>query len=378
LDKGRKHSKYATIAYGLIGVILVLGILSFFKPFCDWYRANIYSGLSDALTAVTERIPFIVGEACIYLGILLVLGTVVTIVIWLIFRKKDRVRKFAFHWMRSTGMITLVMLLLYMLTWVLPFRASTLMEGIHEKTFTLEELQTLRNYMAVQTNLLALQQNRDGSNHIVYPADMEDRVIAAMKKKGAEYPLLDGKYPHIKMAGFSRILDFMSIGGYTYPFTMEVTCNKYVNKLYFPFLMAHEHSHHQGFYQEDEANFYGFVTLAESDDLFLRYAAYRAVFYDVEAEYWKRLREQFPKDEALATYNAQPHILPLVGDDEDYSMAQSEEYLESEENKVIDSFSPMAENVADVGWSVQEELLSDNYYDGVVALLLDYYKGKLY
>lgn len=373
-----KKSRYKVTAISLLSMLVVLGILSGFKGFCDWYRGNIYSGLSDVITTLTDPIPFSLGEISIYVGIILVFCTLIIVLLLFVFRKKQGMIKFSLRWMKGISLIILFMLVWYMFTWVFPFRASTKIEEIQKETFTFEELQTLRDYIVNQINTLVLQQERDADGRIIYPEDMEEQVITAMQCRAVDYPLLGGKYPRIKMAGFSRILHFMNIGGYTYPYTMEVTCNKYVDKLYFPSLMAHEHSHHQGFYQEDEANFYAYVSLVESDNSFLAYAGYWTTYFDVEDEYMSRLYDTFSDKQAEKIYNERPQICKQAVWDHTNSRKDSQAYVDSEKNEVVDSFSPYASDVADVGWSVQADLLEENYYEGVVALVLDYYKGKLY
>ena len=169
----------------------------------------------------------------------------------------------------------------------------------------------------------------------------------------------------------------MDIGGYTYPYTMEVTWNKYVNNLYFPFLLAHEASHHQGYYQENEANFIAFLACTQSDDPVVRYAGYKGVYGYIHSDYVGALYDAVGGN--LEAVNAHLEELPKVS--ATVSRDQKEAWEESDRKYEVDShpaqkLQETSAKVADVGWSTQTDLLQENGYDGVVKMLLEYYDVK--
>lgn len=83
----------------------------------------------------------------------------------------------------------------------------------------------------------------------------------------------------------------MWIGGYTYPYTMEITGNKYTDKLYYPSLYAHESAHHQGYYRENEANLFEYLACINSDDKVIKYSGFISMYYYVDDAYLIMLGE---------------------------------------------------------------------------------------
>lgn len=78
---------------------------------------------------------------------------------------------------------------------------------------------------------------------------------------------------------------------YTYPYTMEITGNKYTDKLYYPSLYAHESAHHQGYYRENEANLFEYLACINSDDKVIKYSGFISMYYYVDDAYLIMLGE---------------------------------------------------------------------------------------
>ena len=57
---------------------------------------------------------------------------------------------------------------------------------------------------------------------------------------------------------------------------------------------------------------------------------------------------------------------------------QEAEELYEEDEHYLEEYADEAEEISDVGWSTQAEILQEYNYDGVVLLMLRYYDGKLY
>ncbi len=114
----------------------------------------------------------------------------------------------------------------YVFNWLIVFKSSLLGGALDDNvTVTLKGLRNLREYMVAEINNCAENVNRDESGHIKYPdrTELQIRAASALGKLSGEFKRLKGYYPPAKEAMFSEILDSMDIGGYTYPYTMEVT-----------------------------------------------------------------------------------------------------------------------------------------------------------
>ena len=227
-----------------------------------------------------------------------------------------------------------------------------------EREYTTEDLFSLRAILINNINSLAEQVDRDENGYIKQDEDMYEEVVKAMEGLSDIYPILDGYYPKVKLAYCSDILDFMGIGGYTYPYTMEVTINKYTTYMDYGPLVAHEMAHHKGFYTERDANFISFLAGTNSDSRLMAYSSYRYILSYVTDECYTAANEMYNKDPegTLEFLNKQPELSGRVK-------------LDALEENV----SQAAESVADVGWDTQADLLEEKNYDGVVLMLLKYY-----
>lgn len=293
--------------------------------------------------------------------------------------------------------------LIYTLNWFIPFRGSGAqlvadmnveatsgestkanenMSGDHgvdtsdEREYTTEDLFSLRAILINNINSLAEQVDRDENGYIKQDENMYEEVVKAMEGLSDIYPILDGYYPKVKLAYCSDILDFMGIGGYTYPYTMEVTVNKYTTYMDYGPLVAHEMAHHKGFYTERDANFIAFLAGTNSDSGLLAYSSYRYILSYVTDECYTAANEMYNKDPegTLEYLNKQPKLSALVELDDQHNTEEYQENYEANVNKALEeNVSQAAESVADVGWDTQADLLEEKNYDGVVLMLLKYY-----
>lgn len=261
-------------------------------------------------------------------------------------------------------------------------KANENMSGDHgvdtsdEREYTTEDLFSLRAVLVNNINSLAEQVDRDENGYIKQDENMYEEVVKAMQGLSDIYPILDGYYPKVKLAYCSDILDFMGIGGYTYPYTMEVTINKYTTYMDYGPLVAHEMAHHKGFYTERDANFIAFLAGTNSDSGLLAYSSYRYILSYVTDECYNAANEMYDKDPegTLEFLNKQPELSARVKLDDQHNIEEYQENYEANVNKALEeNVSQAAESVADVGWDTQADLLEEKNYDGVVLMLLKYY-----
>lgn len=373
----KKKSPYWKILISLVAVTVLLNVLGCFQGFCDWYKLTVYGVISDALGVAMGWFPFALGEILGYLGILLVIAGIIFLILLPFLRKKAGYRRFLAGYGKGTLMLVVAILFVYTCNWILPFRGTILeIKGATERKYSLKEVQNVRNHLVEELNRCALEVARDYDGNVIYDRKvLAEGVFAAMKAQAKDYPLLSGYYPPMKAALCSDFLEWMNIGGYTYPYTMEVTWNVYCTDLFYPFLLAHESSHHQGYYQENEANFIAFLACTQSEDPLVRYAGYLEIYYYVNGAYVGSLFQDMDRLEALAIFEQQPKLSEKVLKDEAYAREKSEEKYEAVSHPA-EKLQETSAKVADVGWSVQGDLLRENSYDGVVKMVLQYYDVK--
>ncbi len=434
-SKLKSLSLYTKTILMIITITLIINLVAFSRSFCDFYTKHIYYHIANILGRFTDVLPFNLGEIMMYLAIIMAAIVIVALLALLIagavrklvavYNKKSigifykKFRHCVAVYMKVILAMLVVAALIYTLNWFIPFRgtgaqvvADMNMEATaennagandnispeatagestkanenvsgdngvdtsDEREYTTEDLFSLRVILINNINSLAEQVDRDENGYIKQDEDMYEEVVKAMEGLSDIYPILDGYYPKVKLAYCSDILDFMGIGGYTYPYTMEVTVNKYTTYMDYGPLVAHEMAHHKGFYTERDANFISFLAGTNSDSRLLAYSSYRYILSYVTDECYTAANEMYDKDPegTLEFLNKQPELSDRVKLDDQHNIEEYQKNYEANVNKALEeNVSQAAESVADVGWDTQADLLEEKNYDGVVLMLLKYY-----
>lgn len=418
-SKLKSLSLYTKTILMIITITLIINLVAFSRSFCDFYTKHIYHHIANVISRVTGILPFNLGEIMMYLVMIMAVIMIVALLALLIvlsvrrlaavYNKKSiglfykKFRHCVAVYMKVILATLVVTALIYTLNWFIPFRGSGAqvvadmnveatagertkanenvsgdngVDTSHEREYTTEDLFSLRAILINNINSLAEQVDRDENGYIKQDEDMYEEVVKAMEGLSDIYPILDGYYPKVKLAYCSDILDFMGIGGYTYPYTMEVIVNKYTTYMDYGPLVAHEMAHHKGFYTERDANFISFLAGINSDSKLLAYSSYRYILCYVTDECYNAANEMYDKDPegTLEYLNKQPKLSALVELDDQHNTEEYQENYEANVNKALEeNVSQAAESVADVGWDTQADLLEEKNYDGVVLMLLKYY-----
>lgn len=419
----------------IITITLIINLVAFSRSFCDFYTKHIYHHIANVISRVTGILPFNLGEIMMYLvmsmAVIMIVALLALLIVLLVrrlaavYNKKSiglfykKFRHCVAVYMKVILATLVVTALIYTLNWFIPFRGSGAqvvadmnveatvennagandnispeatagestkanenvsddngVDTSDEREYTAEDLFSLRAILINNINSLAEQVDRDENGYIKQEEDMYEEVVKAMEGLSDIYPILDGYYPKVKLAYCSDILDFMGIGGYTYPYTMEVTINKYTTYMDYGPLVAHEMAHHKGFYTERDANFISFLAGTNSDSRLLAYSSYRYILSYVTDECYTAANEMYDKDPEgrLEFLNKQPELSARVKLDDQHNIEEYQKNYEANVNKALEeNVSRAAKSVADVGWDTQADLLEEKNYDGVVLMLLKYY-----
>ena len=366
-----KKSIYSMICL-ILGAFALLGnVAAINTEFCDAYRANAYGFISDIFGKLTASIPICIGEVFMLIFFLLLIILVLLLVLFLIFKNKTGYRMVFFCYSKMMILLCLIVVFVYTCTWSIPFRGSVVkVKGAVDRDYKLGEVVNVRAHIVKKINELSYSVPRDENGKVIYDnKKSKSEIVYSMKKLGEQYPLLKGYYPPMKKAMISDVLEWMDIAGYTYPYTMEVTYNKYSTDLYYPFLFAHESSHHQGYYKESEANFLAFLACINSDDVVSKYSGYIEIYYYLNDAVLEKVSNNKEMLEYLKTHDL---IREQVKDDINEALKKSEE-LYNKDDHPGQKFSESAQKASKVGWEAQDEVLKEDNYDGVVKMVLDFY-----
>ena len=356
-------------------ISFVLFLLSFITPLCDFYTDTVYGLISDFWGVVFSLLAINVGECIMYLAALALLIALILSILLIFLRKNKKYKKFTFTYLNTILCIAITVQLVYMLNWFIPLHSSVMGNALSPaENITIDELENIRNHFVEQINEAAMEANRDEEGHLIYPEEeaIRGKITESMHHLSPEYKRLTGYYPNMKAAYCSDVFEWMNIGGYTYPYTMEITYNRYVTKFFYPSLFAHESAHHQGYYRENEANFIEFLACTTADDPLLRYSGYMNTFSYINDAYIGALYNEDPEN-AEERYKSQLKFIAQVRTDLIQARNEADERYESDDHP-MESLSENAATVSDTGWETQAKLLGESGYDGVVPLIVEYYR----
>ncbi|MCR4584521.1 MAG: DUF3810 domain-containing protein [Lachnospiraceae bacterium] len=370
----KHHSAHRKTVRLLLALIFVLLLPALSPALCDKYTDSFYGPMCDVISHLTGQLPFALGEILMYIGAALLVIAVLMLLLFVFLHRKAAFRSFVKKYFSFFTVILLLVILVYLPTWFIPFRGTVLGRGNAElrTDYSCEEISALLKLFADGANAAAEEiYIADNGSVEFYPSDKISRLAAeAMSSISDEFPRLQGYYPPVKEAICSDILERMWIGGYNYPYTMEPTHNRYISPLYQASLDAHEYAHHKGYYKENEANFLSELALSKSSDPYLRLEGY-CEMYDYMLG---------PCVESLkAAGKYLPDVIPRLSD-RVYHIREASDYIEQElyeaDEHALDDMpavNELIQETADTGWNIQGNILKENSYDGVVLLLLQYY-----
>jgi hypothetical protein len=258
----------------------------------------------------------------------------------------------------------------------IPYGCSVLEVKKEQKTYSISELETLRNYLVEQCNTYAEQMPRTSTGKVKYDtstSDIKKEAKKVMQEMADQFPRLKGYYPDIKPISHSVLMSQSGTLGIYFPFSLEANYNTMMYKMNYPSTFCHEYSHLKGYMQEDESNFIAYLACLRSDDIYFQYSAYLSVLYYVNNEYYSNVYELDPE-----RYKKQPAISDKVSDDSVFLTKEAKEEIEEKAvfntetvNKISDDFTESYMT----HYGIEDGLAS---YGRVTDLLLQYYDGILY
>jgi hypothetical protein len=390
VTKEHRRTLYWRILLVVAAVWAVFFVLSFIKSFDDWYVNHIHPVLHGVVARVFDVFPFAVGEIVMYLTFVFAVVTVILSIVygvrWLErkVRKKER-KKSAFYrnYMKVFLAVFALCLWTYLFHWWIPYNGHVVGEEPKRRGYTAEEYRYVRNLVGARFRAAQEALPRDADGRIIYPDKKTayEQVVRALKNLSDRYPRLKGFYGQPKAAKCSDVLDWMYIGGYTYPYTMEITYNKYVDNLYWYTLIAHEAAHSKGFYKENEGEFMGDLSCILSDDPITVYSGCDDIYYALESAMCNALVSEFGLEEGTRLYSEyqaedaefMPDFEQVYLDETDAFRAAKEAY--AADDHPLEQYADTASEVADTGWDVQEKVSQENYYDDGTRLIMDYFIG---
>ena len=361
------------------------------KEFADFYTDNIFPVITVPYGFFTSLFPFSVGEILLVVAVVLVLLSVLSGVVLLAYAIRafavrraghkrapssdgrngsgfERVRFAIMAFFRGMAVLLSVVLTVMSLNCFVLYHCTPLRVAESEHTYTVAELAQLRDFIVEKCNYLATLMPRDEDGYVSYPGDMAKTAKQAMQGISDRYERLDYFYVTPKALTFSGFMSQQYMQGYYFPFSMEANYNDEMYIMNKPFTMCHELAHTHGYIYEDEANFLGFLSCTESDDIVFVYSGYLGVLSYVNNDFYRSVDRE--------TYSSHVAILDQVREDDRFLTEDA--WKRVEERAVLDTEAVKRAADAFIDTNLKVNGISDGKasYSHLVGLLLGYYYSQ--
>ena len=261
--------------------------------FAEWYAVKIYPLLVNTLGRFCSLFPFSVYELVIILAIGTVIFLLVSIIVSLVKRQKEK----AYAGFLRIVMLALSAYLIFMLNCGInyhryPFSAYLGLQLENNDTKTLMELTEFLIESCntcstkIDTKEAFIGSTSCGQVMSLSSTDTKEEAKEAMRKLGNDYPSLLGYYPNPKPVALSIVMSYENITGIYSAYFIEANYNRLIPDYDMAFTICHELSHLRGFMREDEANFIAYLACIGSGNDNFRYSGYlSALVYTLNALY---------------------------------------------------------------------------------------------
>lgn len=260
----------------LSGLFFALCMIKLSSSASEWFAAHISRKWIEVSGRVFGVFPFSWYELTLYaLGI-----AIIAVVVLLIVRLVKRRFKKVLSLLIAVAITVFAFLNIYTISAGFNYnRADVALPG-HDAEITDEEVAVLSKKFFEEFALISASLERDKKGNVVCPYTFSQ--LGKLLKK--EYKRLAGeKYfssytPTPKKILSSRIMSEMHLEGVFFAPYGEVNLNPDIPAVELPVAMAHEMAHAKGVMREDEANMAAYYITCSSDDAYLRYCGYVAVY----------------------------------------------------------------------------------------------------
>jgi hypothetical protein len=259
----------------LCGVLLQMSAALLPEQTERLYARAVYPHIPAALSRVSGRVGFSVGEVLTCFVLLTGLAFLVRFCVLLYLRRGGRARR-ASEALRCSAWLAAGLLWLFMLAFGLNYQRPLLFDllGFERRSANAAELEAMGREVVGRVNESYAEAHAD--NRL---APDPWQIASLLKESFDAAPDLSllprGPYAPPKPLFASGAFTLIGLSGIYSPFTGEPNYNADMPDFQLPFTMAHEMAHQRGVARESEANFVAYLVCVNSRDPFVRYSGYR-------------------------------------------------------------------------------------------------------
>ncbi|WP_121666437.1 DUF3810 domain-containing protein [Mesonia aquimarina] len=265
--------KKIQLSLAILFPLQVLGIsfLADYPEFIETYYSNgIYPKISLFFRFILGWIPFSIGD-------FLYAFLVILCIRWIFIRIKTRFKQPKKWLLQATATLSFLYGIFH-LFWGFNYYRLPLHQSLEIKNhYTETELIDFSRKLIDET--AALHQQLVSADTIKVDFNFSHLELKKMATNGyqdleAEYPHLYYRQKSIKPSLFTIPLTYMGFNGYLNPFTGEAQINNWIPEFKLPSTISHEIGHQLGYAKENEANFIACLNTMNHQNTHMRYAGH--------------------------------------------------------------------------------------------------------
>ena len=295
-NKYERFPPVCVILYGLAAVSLILYVIMMNSTaFADWFNGTVSAALRSLFAALTNWIPFSVGEAVILL---------LPLALFLVLRHAVKYRcgswraAMVYIGMLLSAVVTLFSV--FTLNFAAGYRGSALDQKLEldRQKVSAQELYDTAEILIENINreTALVEFGADGFSAMPYNLhDMNRLLNEAYDLTADEYDFITHRDSFVKPVLVSEVMSYMHITGVYSFFTGEANINVNFPDYTIPYTAAHEMAHQRGIAREDEANFVAFLVTTRSTDPYIRYCGYLNAYEYVANALYRADKELYYK-----------------------------------------------------------------------------------
>lgn len=370
----RSHRARYLVPVLLLLISLALNLAAWKSTaFSDWFTDRIFPVYASLFGHLTSPAPFSLGERLLIVGVSWLAALLLATILLLFLRKRSGCRRFAKGFWTATLWVVSLVLLVQTFGCLIQYHCTPLENALpgYGKTYTLEDLADLRDYVVKTCNTMAQEMPRDADGKVTYAggeAAMQKEAGKSVQALSAAYPRLGGYQVTPKPLTFSAFVSQQYMQGYYFPFSMEANYNELMEIMNKPFTMCHELSHTHGYIYEDDANFLAFLACTESDDPVFQYSGWLGILNYVD--------NAFYENAGKTVYRQHVSISDTVSSDNQFLSDETWKLVEGESALDTDTVKQAADTYVDTTLKANGVSSGKISYTHVVALLLEYFDGN--
>ncbi len=247
---------------------LLIQLISSKSSFIEnYYSLGLYPYISRFFRIIFGWIPFSIGDVFYIILGFIILRTIIRVV---------KIRKIKL--VRIVANLSILYFCFHTF-WGLNYFREPLQKSLKivSTDYTTEELEIFTNQLINKVNHLQIIITHNDTLKVEIPhtkKELYNKVENGYSDLSQAYPQFKYKSTSIKNSIISLPLTYMGFSGYLNPFTGEAQVNRLNPMVSYPATSCHEVAHQLGYAAENEANFIGFLSAINNEDVYFQYSGY--------------------------------------------------------------------------------------------------------